>query len=381
MQDTPVPLGANAQLALDTIYRRPTRGIPTWMLNIMEHAQLERLAGTPQGSYLRDQEGVYLAAQKAIGACMIDQWIPTNPASIGTHGYEGREQGATTGAAQVVLDGIAIDSPEAVAEHLERVVLPRLAQATASFDEAAHTRAVLAGEQRVQGLFGTDILKVPYGVATFPVFRYGQYGYVNYFMAYALFPELMERDFALQAGLAVRINRAAAQAYATGALPPMLRSDFDMADSRGMLVDIRSLDRLWFPHFARAMEPLFRAGVQVIWHCDGDLMEMVPRLLAVGLCGFQGFQYEDGMDYERICRMKDRHGEDLLIVAGVSVTRTLPLGSPEEVRRELQWLVRYGPPRGLFLAASSSVTPGVPWENLRTFAEGLAYYRAYGRAG
>jgi hypothetical protein len=381
VQDVTVALGENAQLALDAIHRRPTRGIPSWMLNIMEHAQLERLAGTPAGSYLRDQEGVYLAAQKAIGVCMIDQWIPTNPASIGAHGYEGREQGATTGAAQVVLDGIVIDSPEAVAGHLERFVLPGLAQAVAGCDEAAHTRAVLAGERQVQARFGADILKVPYGVATFPVFRYASYGYANYFMAYALFPELIERDFSLQADLALRLNRAAAQAYTEGALPPLLRADFDMADSRGMLVDIRSLDRIWFPLFARCMEPLFRAGIQVIWHCDGNLMDMVPRLLEVGLTGFQGFQYEDGMDYERICRLKGRSGEDLLIVAGVSVTRTLPLGSPADVRRELDWLVRCGPERGLFLAASSSITPGVPWENLRTLVEGLAYYRMHGRGG
>ncbi len=376
-----VPLGPSARLALDTILGRPVRGIPSWMLNIMEHAHLERLAGTPPGSYLRDQEGVYLAAQHAAGVSMIDQWIPTNPASIGSQGYEGHTPGATTGAAQVVLDGITIDSPEAVAEHLERVVFPRLAQAAAAFDEDAHTRAVLEGERRVQTLFGPDMLKVPYGVAAFPALRYGQYGYANYFMAYALYPELMERDFSLQADLARRVNRAAARAYAEGALPPLLRSDHDMADSRGMLVDIRSLDRLWFPHFARAMEPLFQAGVRVIWHCDGNLMDMVPRLLEVGLSGFQGFQYEDGMDYERICRMRDRHGEELLIIAGVSVTRTLPLGTPADVRRELDWLVRCGPRRGLFLGASSSITPGVPWENLRTLIEGLAYYRTRGREG
>jgi hypothetical protein len=381
MAETAIPLGPNAQLALDAIYQRPTPGIPLWMLNIMEHAWLERLAGVPAGRYLQEQEAVYLAAQRAIGVSMIDQWIPTNPATLGAHGYEGHAKGATTGAEHVVLDGIVIDSPEAVAEHLERVVFPHLQRAAAGFDEAAHTRAVIAGERRVQAQLGPDILKVPYGVVSFPVFRYGQYGYVNYFSAYALFPELMERDFALQADLALRVNRAAARAYAEGCLPPLLRSDFDMADSRGILVNVRSLDRLWFPHFARSLEPVLRAGIRVIWHCDGNLMEMVPRLLEVGLSGFQGFQYEDGMDYERICRMKDREGRDLIIVAGVSVTRTLPLGSPADVRRELDWLVQHGPRTGLFLAASSSITPGVPWENLQTFIEGLQYYRSHGRGG
>jgi hypothetical protein len=108
-------------------------------------------------------------------------------------------------------------------------------------------------------------------------------------------------------------------------------------------------------------------------------MEMVPRLLDVGFCGFQGFQYEDGMDYEKICRMKTRDGDELLIIAGVSVTRTLPHGTPGDVKRELAWLVGNGPKTGLFLACSSSVTPGVPWENIETLIEGLRYYRTHGR--
>ncbi|MDA0335862.1 MAG: hypothetical protein O2782_11905 [bacterium] len=46
----------------------------------------------------------------------------------------------------------------------------------------------------------------------------------------------------------------------------------------------------------RSIEPLVQAGVRLLWHCDGNLMEMVPRLLEAGIAGFQGFQYEDGMD-------------------------------------------------------------------------------------
>jgi hypothetical protein len=74
-----------------------------------------------------------------------------------------------------------------------------------------------------------------------------------------------------------------------------------MADSRGTLVDPKSLDKLWFPHFARCLEPMLETDVRMIWHCDGNLMEVVPRLLEIGVRGFQGFQYEDGMDYEKIC--------------------------------------------------------------------------------
>jgi hypothetical protein len=85
------------------------------------------------------------------------------------------------------------------------------------------------------------------------------------------------------------------------------------------------------------------------------------------------------MDYEKICRMKTSTGEDLLIIAGVSVTRTLPMGSPSDVRREIDWLVENGPGTGLFLGPSSSMAPGVPWENVQAYIEGLKYYQTYGR--
>jgi hypothetical protein len=369
----------NTQLALDTIRQQPHRQIPSWLLNIMEHAAIERLAGASPGDYAREPERVYLAFQRAIGTCLLDQWIPRNPLTMGDHGFEGKEQGATTGAEAITLDGLLIDSPEAVAEHLERFAFRRLRAEIAAFNEDARVAEIIAGEQQIQATLGPDILKSGYAFIRFPGFGYGTYGYKPYFMAYALYPELIERHFALQGDLALLNNRAAARAYAEADLPPLYRLDHDMADSRGTLADIRSLDRLWFPHFARCLEPLLKTDVRLIWHCDGNLMQMVPRLLDVGIRGFQGFQYEDGMDYPRICQMKTRDGEPLLIIAGVSVTRTLPFGRPADVKREIEWLVRNGPPVGLFLGASSSIAPDVPWENLEALVEGFRYYRTHGR--
>jgi len=373
-------LGERARLALDTMLHRPVRGIPTRLTHIMEHAVIERLAGEEPGAYRREPERVYLAMLRAVGVCSLGQFIPENPLTMGDRGYEGKEHGATTGAERIVVDGLEIDSPEAVVEHLESVAFPRLRAAAAGFDEARRTREILAGEAAAQARLGPDILKNGYGFVRFPCFHYGAYGYAHYFMAYALYPEVMERDFALQADLALRNNRAAARAYAEGGLPPMYRLDHDMADSRGTLVDVRSLDRLWFPHVARCLAPLVAAGVRLLWHCDGNLMAMVPRLLEAGLSGFQGFQYECGMDYERICRMRTRAGEPLVILAGVSVTTTLPHGTPADVRRQLAWLVEHGPPTGLFLGCSSSVAPGVPWANIQALVEGLRHYRTHGRS-
>lgn len=373
-------LGDNAQLALDTIHRRSTAGIPSWLLHVMEHSCLDALAGKPPGAYSGDPDATYLAFQRSISTCLLDQWIPHNPLSMGPAGFDsGTERRATTGRERTVVDGVEIEAPEHVVAHLEGHVFPALVAQARDFDEAARTREIIAGEAATQAVLGPDILKSGHGFVRFPAFAYGTYGYAPYFEAFALYPDVIERHFRLQADVALRNNRAAAAAYEQGGLPPLYRLDHDMADSRGLLVRDADLERLWLPQLARCLEPLLRAGVHMLWHCDGNLMGIVPQLLELGLAGFQGFQYEDGMDYARICRMRTRDGQEPLIIAGVSVTRTLPFGTVADVRDELRRLVVDGPRQGLFLAASSSIAPGTPLANIQTLVEGLAHYRRHGR--
>lgn len=375
----------NAQLALDTIAMRATRGLAVggFGINDMQWSHLEEISGNPPGSYEKDPVRVYREFQLAAGVCFIDQWIPENPLSMRDQGYESdKPRGATTGATEIVRDGLTIDSPEAAVEHMEKFVFPGFERWKQDLEAEAEADAQkrIAGEVAVQELFGMNMLKGPYGgFFSFPGFMYGNYGYANYFMAYALYPEVIERGFKLQAGAAEVHNRIAAHAIVEGGLPRLVRLDHDMADSRGMLVNIKTLDRIWFPHFARAIQPLLDAGIRLIWHCDGNLMDMVPRLLECGLGGFQGFQYEDGMDYETICKLKTRDGDDLFIIGGVSVTTTLPHGKPADVKRQIDWLVEKGPKVGLMLGCSSSIAPGVPIENIKTLIEGFRHYRELGR--
>lgn len=372
-------LGPTAQLALDNIMQKPTKGIPAFWCNVMEHDHIDRIAAVPLGTYREKPEETYVAMEKALGVCLLDQYIWNNPLTMGSAGYEGRAHGATTGAQEIVVDGMVIDSPEAVVEHMESFVFPRLVERAASFDEDARARQILDNETSIQERLGPEILKSGYASVSFPALSYGTYGYVNYFSAYALYPEVLEKHFALQADVCVRNNRGAAKASVEGKLAPLNRLDHDMADSRGTLVSIKSLDEIWLPHFARSIQPMLATDVKLIWHCDGNLMEMVPRLLDCGIKGFQGLQYEAGMDYEKICKMKTRDGEDLIMLAGVSVSSTLPMGTPADVKKQMEWLVEHGPKTGLFLTVSSSVTPGVPWENMKTFWDGLLYYREHGR--
>ena len=366
------------KMVVDAINLERHKGIPTKTVNIMQHDHIERIAGAAPGDYLRKPHEVYLACQRNIGACVLDQYLAENPLTMGNKGYEYKEATITTGLDAIYKDGILIDSPEAVIEHLERVIFPKLQKDIRTFDEIFKIKEILDRECMLQERIGDTIVKTGYSYFKFPTLHYTSYGYENYFMAYALYPEVIEKHFSLQADYCILNNAAAIKATEQGGLSKLVRLDHDMADSRGTLVSIESLDKLWFPHFARCINPAVASGIKFIWHCDGNLTLMLPRLLNIGLKGFQGFQYEDGMDYIKICKMKTLDNEPLIIWAGVSVTRTLPTGKPDDVKREMKFLVENGPGPGLFLSASSSVTPGVPWDNMETFIEGLKYYKKYG---
>jgi hypothetical protein len=369
----------NARLAYATINREPTKEIPTFFMNIMEHEVIEKLAGTYEGSYKKNPRETYLKMQKNIGVCMIDQYIPDNPLSMEASGYQGSSRGNTTGGDKIYADGMLIESPEDVAEHMEKYIIPRLITTIENFDETGVIKAVIENETNIQNEMGPEILKGGYGHISFPVFFYSLYGYEYYFSAYAFYPDIIDRIFTLQGDLAYLKNKAIVKAFMQADLPLYHRLDFDMADGRGVLVNVKTLERAWVPAFIKALSPAVEADFALVWHCDGNLMQLIPYLIEAGVNGFQGFQYEFGMDYPYICGLKAKNGKGMVIEAGVSVTRELPMGKPDDVKKQLKELVEYGPKTGLFLTMSSSCVPGTPYENILTAVQGMKYYREYGR--
>jgi hypothetical protein len=90
----------NAQVAWDTINLRPTRGLSVggFGINDMQWSHLAEISGNPPGSYEKEPVRVY----------------PENPLSMREHGYdEDAARGATTGAEEIVRDGIKIGNRSA----------------------------------------------------------------------------------------------------------------------------------------------------------------------------------------------------------------------------------------------------------------------------
>ena len=111
---------------------------------------------------------------------------------------------------------------------------------------------------------------------------------------------------------------------------------------------------------------IIEQGVRVVRHCDGNITPILDDCLDVGYSGFQGFQYECGVDPYAIAERRSSNGERLLFFAGLNVTRTLPFGSIDDVRAEIEFVMDYTDGgKGLLFFTSSSIGPEVPLENVR----------------
>ena len=156
---------------------------------------------------------------------------------------------------------------------------------------------------------------------------------------------------------------------------PLMFCGEDVCNNKGPMVSPRFLRQHYFPTVKMIIEPLVDAGVRLIHHCDGDVRPVVDDFIAIGFSGFQGFQYELGVDPYDLKKRRSRLGEEMIFFAGLSVSRTLPFGTPKDVRNEVDYFLDFtGGGKGLFLVTSNVTGVEVPPENLR---EAYRYVKAW----
>lgn len=100
--------------------------------------------------------------------------------------------------------------------------------------------------------------------------------------------------------------------------------------------------------------------VKVAYHSDGDVSRIIPELVEIGLDILNPIQ-PASMDPAEI---KKRYGDKLCFWGTIDEQRTLPFGSPEEVRGEvIERLESVGKGGGLILAPTHHVQLDTPLEN------------------
>ena len=193
------------------------------------------------------------------------------------------------------------------------------------------------------------------------------YGYENFFMLIALRPDLAAKLFRIGGAHGHNKGRVLARAVKDGIYPKAVLLGEDICAQRGPMISVDFLREHYAPALAHGLSPLLAAGIRPVWHCDGNVMPMLPMLFECGIQGLQGFQPECGMLIEELVKLKTREGNKLLIFGPMSVTTELnvlpPDGIAALVRRHVQ-LCRDAADLVYFTA--NTINPDVPLNNLLT---------------
>lgn len=106
------------------------------------------------------------------------------------------------------------------------------------------------------------------------------------------------------------------------------------------------------------------AGLYVIFHSDGNIMEIVDDLIVTGIDGLNPIEKAAGMDIYEIRRKYP----ELILVGGMDVTNLLRTGDCEEIRSETRKMIEEIGAEGRFLIGSSTEIGGdVPLDNYLAF--------------
>ncbi len=187
-------------------------------------------------------------------------------------------------------------------------------------------------------------------------------------LAHALFRRI--RDFYLD--YCERILAAA-----DGMIDILLTGD-DFGSQNGLLISPAMWSEFIGPGFKAYIDLAKRYDVRVIHHTCGSVRPIIPLMIDAGLDMLQSLQPE-AADMESAA-LKREFGDRIGFHGGISIQRTLPFGSPDDVRREVGDRVReLAPGGGYILCTAHNIQADVPVDNVQALVD--AYHAKHGYPG
>jgi uroporphyrinogen decarboxylase len=140
----------------------------------------------------------------------------------------------------------------------------------------------------------------------------------------------------------------------------------DWGQQRGTIMGARYWRTFMKPRVARMMGRAKEAGRFVLLHSCGDIHELFPDLIEIGLDVYQTFQPEI---YD-IHAIKRDFGRNLTFWGGISTQRLLPFATPDEVKKVSREMMHTMGAGGGYIVAPTHAVPGdVPPENIVAMVE------------
>ena len=189
----------------------------------------------------------------------------------------------------------------------------------------------------------------------------------------ALWPDIAAYVFRRITDFYLEYARRTLEAAGDGIDVLMMGDDF--GTQKGLFMSPEMWRRFLRPGFKAFIDLGRKYGCKVAHHCCGSIKPIIPDLIECGLDILNPIQPDvDDMDRREL---KRRFGDRLSFHGSISIQRTLPFGTPDDVRNEVQERMETLAPGGGFVFCTAhNIQADTPTENIVALFEA---YRAFGR--
>ncbi len=114
--------------------------------------------------------------------------------------------------------------------------------------------------------------------------------------------------------------------------------------------------------------------IHIFYHSDGFIAPVIPELIEIGVDVLNPIQPECMNPVE----LKRLYGSRLSFFGTIGVQTVMPLGKPEDVRRNVREMInKVGQGGGFIVAPTHFVSAQVPWENVEAFFDAVEEFGYY----
>jgi hypothetical protein len=149
----------------------------------------------------------------------------------------------------------------------------------------------------------------------------------------------------------------------------------DHAFKNHSMISPAQWDKFLLEPYKRLCNNAHKHNAKILFHSDGDLMEIMPQLINAGFDAAEPLEYEAGM---LLKPLKEKYGDKITLIGNVAASDILCFGTVNDtIRATKQALLDAGEKGGLILSAGANILNDAKLENIRVMIDIVKKFGVY----